>query len=143
MGSPAASQNATTLLARSAQLTLTATPTDDALALRIARVSGQRLIVGPGQVTATLDGRRVPLGAEPNGAWLLSLHGQRGGAHSLSVVVTHDGIRELLSGTVTAPPHRSDRSALDFFQSHGMFAWWVLNIAVVLIAVLVISRHRR
>jgi hypothetical protein len=140
LGSPAVSQNATTLLARSAQLTLTATPTDDALALRIARVSGRRLIVGPGQVAATLDGRRVPLSAEPNGAWLLSLHGQSGGAHSLSVVVTHDGIRELLSGTVTAPPHRS---ALDFLQSHGMFAWWVLNIAVVLIAVLVISRHRR
>ena len=140
MGSPAAAQNATTLLAHSAQLTLTATPTDDALALRIARVSGQRLIVAAGQVTASLDGRPVPLSAGPNGAWLLSLHGQSGGAHSLSIVVAHDGIRELLSGTVTAPPQRN---ALDFLQSHGMFAWWVLNIAVVLIAVLVISRHRR
>jgi hypothetical protein len=141
LGSHAAAQNATTtLLARSAQLTLTATPTDHALALRITRVSDHRLVVGPKQVTATLDGHRVPLSVEPDGAWLLSLRDQSAGAHSLGVVVAHDGIRELLSGTVTAPAHRS---ALDFLQGHGMFAWWVLNIAVVLIAVLVISRRRR
>jgi hypothetical protein len=141
LGSPAASQNATTVVARSSLLTLTAAPADHALALRIARMSDHRLIVGPGQVTATLDGHRVPLSAGPNGAWLLSLRGEKGGAHSLSVVVAHDGVRELLSGTVTAPP--PPRSTLEFLQGHGMFAWWVLNIAVVLIGVLVISRHRR
>jgi len=140
LAAPVSSQHAATVVARSAQLTLTATPSDQSLALRIARVSDHRLIVGAGQVTATLDGHPVPLSAEPNGAWLLSLRGEGAGAHSLRVVVAHDGIRELLSGTVTAPAHRS---ALDFLQGHGMFAWWVLNIAVVLIAVLIISRHRR
>jgi hypothetical protein len=40
---------------------------------------------------------------------------------------------------VTVPQRRS---ALDVLQGHGMFAWWVLNIAVVLIAVIVISRRR-
>ena len=140
MQSPTGSQNGATVIARSAQLTLTAAPSDHALALRIERVSDHRLIAGAGTVTATLDGHRVPLGAEPNGAWLLSLRGESGGAHSLRVLVRHDVIRELLTGTVTSP---RQRSALDFLQGHGMAAWWVLNIAVVLIAVLVISRRRR
>jgi hypothetical protein len=38
-------------------------------------------------------------------------------------------------------PHRV--SFLDSLQGHGMTAWWVLNVAVILIAVLVISRHRK
>ena len=139
MQSPADSQTGG-LIARSAQLTVTAAPSDDSLALRIARVSDHRLIVGPGHVTATLDGHPVALGAEPNGTWVLSTRGENGGAHSLGITVTHDGIRELLTGTVTVPQRRS---ALDFLQGHGMLAWWVLNIAVVLIAVLVISRRRR
>jgi hypothetical protein len=140
VASIAVSPPAPTVIARSAMLTLTATPSDDSLALRIDRVADHRLIVGPGKVSATLDGHPVPLTAEPGGAWLLSLRAQPAGAHSLGVVVDHDGIRELLTGTVTAPQRHS---ALDFLQGHGMAAWWVLNIAVVLIAVMVISRRRR
>jgi hypothetical protein len=137
---PAVSPQGATVIARSALLTLTASPADDALALRIGRVADHRLITGAGQVTATLDGRAVPLAPAPDGSWLLSLHAEAGGAHSLGVVVDHDGIRELLTGTVTVPRRQS---ALDFLQGHGMAAWWVLNIAVVLIAVIVISRRRR
>jgi hypothetical protein len=129
-----------TVVARSALLTLTAVPSDHALALQVARISGHRLITGPGKVTATLDGHGVPLTAEPNGTYLLSTRDQSGGTQSLSVVVSHDGIRELLTGTVTLP---RERSALSLLQGHGMFAWWVLNIAVVLIAVLIIARRRR
>jgi hypothetical protein len=55
-------------------------------------------------------------------------------------VVSHNGIRELLTGTVSV---RQQQSILDMMESHGMSAWWVLNIAVVLIAVLIISRRRR
>ena len=139
MQSPADSQNGG-VIARSAQLTVTASPSDDSLALRIARVSDHRPIVGPGHVTATLDGHPVPLGRQPNGTWVLSTRGESGGAHSLGITVSHDGIRELLTGTVTVPQRQS---ALDFLQGHGMAAWWVLNITVVLIAVLVISRRRR
>lgn len=139
MAAPVASQNGTTVVAHSALLMLTATPVDDALALRVTRVSDHQLITGAGKVTASLDGRAVPLTAEPNGAYLLPLGSADGGAQPLRVVVSHDGIRELLSGTVTVPAHRS---VLDSLQGHGMTAWWVLNIAVVLIAVLVISRRR-
>jgi hypothetical protein len=140
VGPPAVSSPGATMIARSALLTLTASPADDSLALRIDRVADHRLVTGPGKVTATLDGHAMPLAPQPNGSWLLSLHGEAGGAHSLAVVVDHDGIRELLTGTVTAPRRQS---ALDILQGHGMAAWWVLNIAVVLIAVMVISRRRR
>ena len=140
MAPPAVSPQGATVIARSALLTLSASPADDSLALRIDRVTDHRLITGPGKVTATLDGHAVPLAPAPNGSWLLSLHGEAAGAHSLGLVVAHDGIRELLTGTVTVPRRRS---ALDFLQGHGMAAWWVLNIAVVLIAVIVISRRRR
>jgi hypothetical protein len=139
VGSPAASQNGTTVVAHSALLTLTAATSDDSLALQVRRVSDHRLIVGPGQMTATLDGHDVPLTAKPDGTYLLAADHEAAGAHSLAVVVSHDGIRELLTGTVSMP---QERSALGFLQGHGMSAWWVLNIVVVLIAVLVISRRK-
>lgn len=129
-----------TVLAHSALLTLTATPWENTLALQVMRVADHQLIAGPGRVTATLDGRSVPLTAGPGGTYLLPMADQGVGAHSLGVVVSHDGIRELLTGTITVP---RQRSAIDLLQGHGMFAWWVLNIAVVLIAVVVISRRTR
>jgi hypothetical protein len=140
MASPSAPQAASTLVAHSALLDLTAVPSDHALALKISRVADHRLIAGPGRVAVSLDGHSVPVAAQPGGTYLLSTRGESAGAHSLSVVVSHDGIRELLTGTVTVP---QQQSLLDLIQGHGMSAWWVLNIAVVLIAVLVISRRRR
>lgn len=129
-----------TVVARSALLTLTAVPSDHALSLQVTRLSDHRLIVGPGNVRATLDGHSVPVAAQPNGTYLMSTRDEGAGAHKLGVVVSHDGIRELLTGTIDVP---QQQSLLDMIQGHGMSAWWVLNIAVVLIAVLIISRRRR
>lgn len=140
MAAPSSTQQpGSTAVARSALLTLTAAPSDHALSLQVSRISDHRLIAGPGSVTVTLDGHSVPVTQQPDGSYLISTRAQSGGAHSLGVVVSHDGIRELLTGTVTVPQRRS---VLDVLQGHGMFAWWVLNIAVVLIAVIVISRRR-
>lgn len=139
MAAPSSPQLGSTVVARSALLTLTAAPSDHTLSLRVARISDHRPIVGPQSVTVTLDGHSVPVAAQPDGTYLISTRAQSGGAHSLGVVVSHDGIRELLTGTVTVPQRRS---VLDVLQGHGMFAWWVLNIAVVLIAVIIISRRR-
>lgn len=134
---------AATIVASSALLTLTVAPagapSDHALSLQVFRTSDHRLIAGPGNVTATVDGHSVPLTAQPDGTYLLSTSGQGGGAHSLGVVVAHDGIRELLTGTVSLP---QQRNLLESIQGHGMSAWWVLNIVIVLIAVIVISRRR-
>ena len=135
----AAQTGGPTVVARSALLALTAVPSDQALTLQVTRIPDHELIVGPGKITVTLDGHDMPVTAQPDGRYVVSMHDQDAGAHSLSVVVSHDGIRELLTGTVTVAQHRS---ALDTLESHGMSAWWVLNIAVVLIAVLIISRRR-
>jgi hypothetical protein len=108
--------------------------------LHVARTSDHSLIAGPGNVTATLDGHKVPVAAQPNGTYLISTRDESAGTHTLGVVVSHNGIRELLTGTVSV---RQQQSILDMMESHGMSAWWVLNIAVVLIAVLIISRRRR
>jgi hypothetical protein len=132
-------QIGSTVVAHSALLTLSAAPADHALSLQVARVSSHQRIVGSGNITVTLDGHSVPVTAQPDGTYIVSTRDQTAGAHSLGVVVSHDGIRELLSGTVTVP---RQLSTLDELESHGMFAWWVLNIAVVLIAVMVISRRR-
>jgi len=134
------SRDGSVIMARSALLTVTVTPSEHALALRVLRLADHQLIAGTGNVTATLDGRALPLTAQPHGVYLASTRDQSGGTHTLDVVVSHDGIRELLTGTVALP---SRTGTLDFLQSHGMSAWWVLNIVVVLIAVLVISRRRR
>ena len=131
--------NGATIVARSAVLTLTAAQSDHSLALQVARTSNHQLIVGPGNVTATLDGHGVPIMARPDGTYVVSTRNQSAGAHSLDVVVSHDGIREILTGKVTVP---QQQSVMDMLQGHGMAAWWVLNIAVVLIAVLIISRRR-
>ena len=138
---PATSAPATgqAIVAHSAALTLTASRSDHSLALQVARTADHRLIVGPGNLTATLDGHSVPVMARPDGTYVISTSDQSAGAHSLDVVVSHDGIRELLTGKVTVP---QQQSVLEMLQAHGMSAWWVLNIAVVLIAVLIISRRR-
>lgn len=130
---------ATTIVASSALLTLTEAPADHALSLQVFRTSDHRLIGGPGNVTATLDGHSVPLAVQPDGSYLLSTSGQSGGGHALGVIVSHDGIRELLTGSVTLP---QQQNLLESIQGHGMSAWWVLNVVVVLIAVVIISRRR-
>lgn len=134
-----AAQAAPTVVARSALLALTAVPSAQSLTLQVSRISDHQLIQGAGNVTVAFDGHDVPVTAQADGRYVVSTRDQDGGPHSLSVVVSHDGIRELLTGTVTVAQHRS---AFDTLESHGMSAWWVLNVAVVLIAVLIISRRR-
>jgi hypothetical protein len=129
------------MVASSALLTLSAAPADHGLSLQVTRNSDHRPLAAQGSITATLDGHSVPVTAQSDGTYLVSTRAESGGAHALGVVVSHDGIRELLTGTVTVPQQQG--STLDELEGHGMFAWWVLNIAVVLIAVMVISRRRR
>ena len=67
----------------------------------------------------------------------------RGG--KLEVLVTHDGIQEVLSATL--PPSATSGGTADaghtgsVLRDHKQLAWWVLNITVVLIAALAISRR--
>jgi hypothetical protein len=125
-------------VAHSALLTINATPTQDGLALHILHAGNQIPIDGR-DVTVTVDGKDQPVTAEPEGTFLLSTKDfGDGGERQIDITVAHDGIREILTGKITVP---KTSSASDLWRDHKQMAWWVLNIAVVLVAVLAFSRR--
>jgi hypothetical protein len=131
--------NAPAQVAHSALLTVDALANADTLQLRIRRVSDQSL-VSSDDVTVTLDGRNQPVTRQSSGAYELAINNFRGdGARDVDIIVAHDGIREILSGKVTVPEASSAGSLL---SDHKQVAWWILNIVVVLIAAIAISRRK-
>ena len=130
---------AAVLVAHSALLTIDATRTDDGLALHIKHAGNQIPIDGQ-NVTVSVDGKEHPVTPQPEGTFLLSTKDlSADGERQLDIVVAHDGIREILTGKVALPKVSS--AATDLWHDHKQMAWWVLNIAVVLIAVLAISNR--
>ena len=126
-------------VAHSALLTIDATRTDAGMALHIKHASNQIPIDGQ-NVTVSVDGKEHPVTPQPEGTFLLSTKDLAGdGERQLDIVVAHDGIREILTGKLTLP--KASSSASDLWHDHKQMAWWVLNIAVVLIAVLAISNR--
>jgi hypothetical protein len=126
-------------IAHSALLTIDATHTDGGLALHIKHAGNQIAIDGR-DVTVSVDGKSQPVTAAPEGTFLLSTKDLAGdGERQLDIVVAHDGIREILTGKVTLP---KVSATLDLWRDHKQMAWWVLNIAIVLIAVMAFSRRQ-
>lgn len=126
-------------VAHSALLIIDATRTDNGLALHIKHAGNQIPIDGQ-NVTVSVDGKDHPVTPQPEGTFLLATKDLAGdGERQLDIVVAHDGIREVLTGKITLPKVSS--AASDLWHDHKQMAWWVLNIAVVLIAVLAISNR--
>jgi hypothetical protein len=126
-------------VAHSALLTIDATTTDDGLALHVKHAGNQIPIDGR-DVTVSVDGKSHPVTAAPEGTFLLATKDLAGdGERQLDIVVAHDGIREILTGKVTLP---KVGSTLDLWRDHKQMAWWILNIAIVLIAVMAFSRRQ-
>ena len=135
---PAAPQFVT--LARSAQLTLEASAGQEGTTLRLLpRTQGAAANIT--DVSVTLDGTSEPVRVQADGSWFVPLpsplaaHGGK-----LDVYVTHGGIREVLSGTLSPAPG-SPAGGGPVRIVHKQLAWWVLNIVVVLIGVLALSRR--
>ncbi len=126
-------------VASSAMLVLDATVHRQDVVLHIVRTTNHTPIEGAGNVTAEIGGRPVPVVAR-GATYVLTTRGLKGGPHSLRVVVAHDGIHELLTGTL-ALPKRPDRLAE--LEQHGYGAWWVLNIVVLLVAANLIMRRKK
>jgi len=125
-------------IAHSALLTIDATNTDDSLALHIKHAGNQIPIDGR-DVTVSVDGKEQPVTPQPEGTFLLDtkdLHGD--GERQLNIIVAHDGIREILTGKVALPKV----GAMNLWSNHKQMAWWILNIAIVLIAAIAYSRHK-
>jgi hypothetical protein len=119
-----------------------ATLAPDSLTLRIRRTAGAAA-VAPLQVAATVQGRDLPVTANTDGTWTVTLKDLRGKPPGeLDLLISHDGIRELLTGTLTAPTAgTASASAAGLLRDHKQLAWWILNIAIVLIAAIAISRR--
>lgn len=125
-------------VASSAQLVLDAEARPGELLLSITRTANHEPVTGAGNVTVRIGGRALKVSAQ-RGDYVVSTDGLHGGKHPIEVVVAHDGIRELLSGSVTLP---RTSTMLERLQKHSSWAWWVLNIAVLLLAARMIS-HRK
>ena len=126
-------------VASSAQLVLDARALPGRLMLWVSRTRNHLPVSGAGNLSVRLDGHAVQVSTQ-HGAYVVATGGLRGGRQSIEVIVAHDGIRELLSGTVTLP---DAPTTLQTLQKHSGWAWWILNIGVLLLAVRLISRRKK
>lgn len=135
--------NASAQIAHSALLTVDGIATADTLQLQIRRV-GDNSLVSSDDVTVTVDGKREPVSrGAGGGGYELPLDALRGVGHDVGrdveVVVAHDGIREILAGKVALTDAGPVANA---WRDHKQIAWWILNIVIVLIAAIAISRRK-
>jgi hypothetical protein len=113
----------------------------DTLTLRI-RHTDQTAVV-PLAVEAAAEGHNLPVTANTDGTVTVSLKDLRGTPPArLDLLISHDGLREFLSGKLAAPAAATaSTAAAGLLRDHKQMAWWILNIAIVLIAAIAISRR--
>ncbi len=114
----------------------------DTLTVRIRRATDHSAVV-PLQVEAAAAGRNLAVTANTDGTFTVSLKELKGTPPpSLDLLISHDGIREVINGKLPAPAAgTASRSAAGLLRDHKQMAWWILNVAIVLIAAIAISRR--
>src|SRR5712671_1445074 len=133
-----------TPVAHSALVTLEAGPAPAGLVLRLRHTADQTPL-SVTDLTVSVDGRSELAMRREDGSWFVPLSDAITDAQ-LEVVVAHDGIREILSGRITIPgagtgSARNASGTASVLRDHKQMAWWILNIAIVLIAAIAISRR--
>lgn len=131
-------------VAHSALVTVEGVVTSDTLVLRALRAADRQPLAGA-ELSVSVDGRGVAVTPRPEGTWgvpLKDLSTKPPG--KLSIVVAHDGLREVLEGQLPgsgpAPaPSQSGSAASTLI--HKQMAWWVLNVVIVLIGVIAVARR--
>jgi hypothetical protein len=133
-------------VAQSALVTLDAARTSAGLELRLHRPQSDA-VVPVTALTVSIDGHSVAATAAADGTWSVPWPGGSAPTNGqLEVVLAHDGIREVLSGPLPGSAGEAGNgahpsSAAGGLREHKQLAWWILNIGIVLIAVLAISRR--
>jgi hypothetical protein len=124
-------------------VTLEAGPTAAGLVLRLRHTADQTP-VSVTDLTVSVDGKSQLATRRADGSWFVPLSGAALANEQLDVVVAHDGIREALSGRITvagAGTPSARNGAASVLRDHKQMAWWILNITIVLIAAIAISRR--
>jgi len=132
-------------LARSALLAVDAAPAAGGLILQVRRTAGQAPLV-VNDLTVTIDGRSARASARADGSWFVPRPaGAKDAGKTIEVSVGHDGIHEVLSGQLApaagAAAAAPSGTSSSLSSSRKQLAWWILNIAIVLIAAIAISRR--
>jgi hypothetical protein len=130
-------------VARSALLTVDGVVAADTLVLRVRRTADQQPLPGA-QLAVTVDGRGIPVTARPEGTWGVPVRDLPKAPGKLSIVVAHDGVREVLDGELAggaavAPASQSGSVAGSLI--HKQMAWWILNVVIVLVGVIAVARR--
>lgn len=124
-------------VAHSALLAVDGVVAGDTLLLRVRRIQDQQPVPGA-ELAVTADGRSIPVTARPQGTWGVPVASLPRPPGRLSIVVAHDGVREVLDGQL--PPASQSGSGAGSLI-HKQMAWWILNVVIVLIGVIAISRR--
>jgi hypothetical protein len=127
-------------VARSAQLTLEAAESADTVTFWIRRAADKKLLDGK-DIVVSIGGRNQSLTGHSDGSYTFPTDDLRGKEpKAVEMIVGHDGIREILDGQLPPPPEKP--SITGMLGGHGQLAWWIINIGVVLIGVIALSRKK-
>ena len=129
-------------LAHSALVAVDVAAEPGGLVLRVRRTTGGQPLAVSG-VAVSIDGRSEPATARADGSWFAPRPaGARDAGAAVEVTVAHDGIHEVLSGRLAGAPAAAPAVApAGAGGGRSQMAWWVLNIVIVLIAAIAISRR--
>ncbi len=137
---PQAAEQAHIDVARSALLSAEATESADTVTFWIRRVADKKLVAGK-DLVVSFGGKNQVFTAHTDGSYTVPADDLRGkDAKAVQFIVGHDGIREILEGQLPPAPEKSSVGGL--LGGHGQLAWWIINIGVVLIGVIALSRKK-
>src|SRR5580693_4140440 len=131
----AAADSPSLAISPSAQVTLAGSATAAGLTLRARPTAAGPLNISA--MSITLDGASAPATRQGDGSWYAPLPpappgGKAGPAPGkLEILVVHDGIREVLNGTLhSSPIGAAAPTGGGLLHDHKQLSWWILNIAI-------------
>jgi hypothetical protein len=133
-----------TPVAHSAELSVEGAVAGGALTLRVHRANLQPLKVT--DLAVRLDGRTLPVMARADGSFAAPLKElPQHAPGKLEIIIAHDGALDALDGQLpaSAPAAAAGAGSGGTLGSliHKQMSWWILNVVIVLIGVIAVSRR--